>query len=411
MEIGSSAAFGSVNVLVPGQTDGLRHLAFGYLEAHLPGVPLHEMRMLLNHEVIEINPGVIILKEGETPSDVMLLVSGHVDKLRTRDRLYGRLSVGSLIGGSAILDNRPSRHTYRASSFLRVLRLPSGLFTKVVERNGLLERVRLAADLSTFLDTTNLFGDGLQVAALGRIIDNANERHFSAGETIEGADLGLFNIIRSGRVERLLGREVVDVLKERDFFGEEAAVFNGPCLFRIKVVEDTSVVQIPGEFLVDVPILRWKLFENCQQRAARFACGLDQSSGLLWRDDLSIRVAHMDLHHKRLLEIANVVAQNLYQDADRHALSIAVDALIDYTRYHFDAEEKLMTLYGYADAADHCGEHAEMVAQLTEITTEVLAEKTPDKAAFLRFFDGWLVQHIQQRDLPYGKFLNVKGVY
>ncbi|MBK9623711.1 MAG: bacteriohemerythrin [Rhodocyclaceae bacterium] len=410
-EIGSSAAFGSVNVMVSGQTDGLRHLAYGYLEAHLPGVPLHDMRMLLNHPVIEINPGVIILKEGDTPSDVMLLVSGHVEKLRTRDRLHGRLSVGSLIGGSAIIDSRPSRHTYRASSFLRVLRLPAHLFTTVVERNGLLERIRRAADLGAFLDNTNLFGDGLQVAVLGRIIDNATERRFAAGETIEGADLAVFNIIRSGRVERLLGSEVVDVLQERDFFGEEAAVFKGPCLFRIKVVEDTSIVQIPGEFLQDVPILRWKLFENCEQRAARIACGLDHSSGLLWRDELSIRVANMDLHHKRMLEIANVVAQNLYPDADRHALITALDALIDYTRYHFDAEEKLMALYNYADAADHSRGHEEMVGQLNNYAAQVLAEDAPDKTAFLRFFDTWLVQHIQHHDLAYGQFLNAKGVY
>ncbi|TRZ96659.1 MAG: MBL fold metallo-hydrolase, partial [Rhodocyclaceae bacterium] len=41
-EIGSSAAFGSVDILVAGQSDVLRHLAFGYLQAHLPDLcPLH----------------------------------------------------------------------------------------------------------------------------------------------------------------------------------------------------------------------------------------------------------------------------------------------------------------------------------------------------------------------------------
>ncbi len=410
-EIGSSAAFGSVNVLIPGQSDGLRHLAYGYLEAHLPGVPLHDLRMLLNHPVIEINPGAIILKEGEVPPDVMLLVSGHLEKLRTRDQLHGRLSVGSLIGGSALLDKRPSRHTYRASSFLRVMRLPANLFSTVVERNGLLDRMHRAADLGSFLDNTNLFGDGLQVAALGHIIDNATERRFSAGEIIEGKDISLFSIIRSGRAERLLGREVVDILRERDFFGEEAAVFKGPCLFRIRAVDETTIVQIPGEFLQNVPILRWKLFENCQQRAARIACGLDQSSGLPWRDELTIRVAHMDLHHKRILEIANVVAQNLYQDADRPALTHAFDALIAYTRYHFEAEEKLMALYNYAEADGHCQQHAEMVTQLSAYSKKVLAEKAPKKAAFVQFFDTWLVRHIHQQDLPYGEFLNARGIY
>ncbi|MDH4216733.1 MAG: MBL fold metallo-hydrolase, partial [Gallionella sp.] len=39
-EIGSSAAFGTVDVLVEGQSDVMRHHAFGYLKNHLPGVQL-----------------------------------------------------------------------------------------------------------------------------------------------------------------------------------------------------------------------------------------------------------------------------------------------------------------------------------------------------------------------------------
>ncbi|MCX7149647.1 MAG: bacteriohemerythrin [Rhodocyclales bacterium] len=410
-EIGSSAAFGSVDILVAGQSDGLRHLAFGYLQAHLPGVPLHNMRMLVNHPMMEINPGSIILKEGETPREVFLLVSGLVEKLRTRDKLFGSLPVGSLIGGSAMLDNRPSRHTYRASSFVRVLRLPAGLFATVVKRNGLLDRVRRAADLSAFLDTTNLFGDGLQVAVLGRIIDSASERRFQPREAVVGQDISVFNIIRSGRVERLVGRKVVDVLQERDFFGEEAAVFNDPCLFRIRILEETAVIQIPGEVLQDVPILRWKLFENCQQRAARFVHDCDAAAGMTWSDELSIQVAHMDLQHKRMIEIADVIAEHLYPGADRCALTNAFDALVDYTRYHCAAEEKLMALYRYPEAAEHCRGHANLVSQVTEYATRVLAGDVFDRAAFLAFFQSWLVRHIRDQDRDYGAFLNARGVY
>ncbi|MDO8789666.1 MAG: bacteriohemerythrin [Sulfuritalea sp.] len=410
-EIGSSAAFGSVDVLVAGQSDELRHLAFGYLRAHLPGVPLHDMRMLVNHPMTEINPGSIILREGESPGEVFLLVSGLVEKLRTRDKLYGSLPVGSLIGGSAMLDNRPSRHTYRASSFVRVLPLPAGLFASVVKRNGLLDRVRRAADLSAFLDTTNLFGDGLQVAVLGRIIDSASEMRFSPGDTVVGHDISVFNIIRSGRVERLVGRRVVDVLQQRDFFGEEAAVFGDPCLFRIHVLEETAVIQIPGEVLRDVPILRWKLFENCQQRAARFAHGCDAAAGIIWNNDLSVHVAHMDLQHKRLIEIANVIAEYLYPGADRSALTNAYDALVEYTRYHFAAEETLMALYHYPDAAGHCLEHTNLLSEVSDCATRVRAGSVFDSAAFLGSFQSWLLRHIDDQDRDYGAFLNARGVY
>lgn len=410
-EIGSSASFGSVDVLIAGQSNGLRHLAFGYLQAHLPGVPLHDMRMLVNHPMMEINPGTIILREGETPGDVLLLVSGLVEKLRTRDKLYGTLPIGSLIGGSAVLDNRTSMHTYRASSFVQVLRLPPGLFTAVVERNGLLERIRRAADLNAFLGTTNLFGEGLEVAALGRIIDGASERRFQPGETVTDKDLSVFNILRSGRIERLVGRKVVDVLVARDFFGEEAAVFKTPCLFRARILEESSVVQIPGVVLQDVPILQWKLFEHYQQRNARQAHGGDQSAGMIWSDALSIHVAQIDLYHKRLIEIANVVAENLYVDADRFALTNALGALTDYARYHYYAEEKLIALYAYPKTVERCNQHQELIRQLTGYASQMLTGDVPDKIEFLGYFESWLAHHISGEDREYGVFLNAKGIY
>lgn len=410
-EIGSSAAFGSVDVLVAGQTDELRRLAFGYLESHLPGVPLHEMRMLVNHPVTEINPGTIILKEGGTLDDVMLLISGRVEKLRTQDQLYGSLSGGSLIGEDTLLDKRTSRYTFRASSFLRVMRLPAELYWTVVRRNGLLERVRRAADLNAFLDTTKLFGEGLQVAVLGRITDGATERRFQPGEMVTDADLSMLNIIHFGRIERRVGRELVDVLRERDYFGEEAAVFKAPSLFRLHVMEETAVVQIPGELLQDVPILRWKLLENSQQRAARFAYGREAAAGLVWSDALSIQIAHMDLQHKRLMEIANVIVQHLYPEADREALAAAFDALVDYTYYHCAAEERLMAQYGYPQALDHCQRHGELISQVQDYAALARSGAVPETGDFLRFFESWLLRHIADEDRDYGEFLNARGVY
>jgi len=267
-EIGSSAAFGTVDVLVEGQLDGLRRQAFAYLEANLPGVSLNDLRMLVNHPITEINPGAIFLKEGETPKEMLLLLSGRVEKIRTRDHLFGSLSAGSLIGDSAMLDERPSLHTYRASSFVQVLRLPVGLYAKVIQRNGLQERVRRLVDMRTFLNTTSLFSEGLPVAVLGRIIDGAIERRYRSGEDIGGKDIQVVNIIRFGHIERTLGGRGLSILKERDFFGEESAVLKVPALFHLRALEETAVVQIPGELLEVVPILRWKMFEKHQQQAA-----------------------------------------------------------------------------------------------------------------------------------------------
>lgn len=410
-EIGSSAAFGTVDVLVEGQSDGLRRHAFASLESHLLGIPLHDLRMLINHPMEEVNPGAIILKEGETSQEVLLVVSGRVEKIRTRDNIFGSLSSGSLIGVGAMLDNRPSRYTYRASSFVRLLRMPVSLYAEVIRRNGLLDRMRRTADLRAFLDTTNLFSEGLPVATLGRIVDSASERRFQPGEIIDCQGTQLLNIIRSGLVECSVGSKIMDVLKERDFFGEEDAVLKVPTLFHMRVLNEAVAVQIPGGLLEDVPVLRWKLLESYQQRAVRVMYGGDQTRSFVWQDTLSIQVAAMDDHHERLIKMANVIIEHLHGNTNHDSLIKAFDAMVDFAQHHFAAEEKLLALYDYPGTEDHRKKHGDLIRQVNAYKERLRNGDVPDRASFLRFFESWLLRHVLDDDRKYGVFLNAKGVY
>ena len=411
-EIGSSAAFGTVDVLVEGQQDGLRRQAFSYLQANLPGISLHDLRVLVNHPITEINPGAIFIKQGETPQEVLVLLSGQVERIRTRDDLFGTLSVGSLIGDEAIFDRRPVQHTYRATSFVRVLRLPVGLYAAVVRRNNLQVRLLRMAAMRTFLNTTGLFSEGLPVAVLGRIVDGSTERQFESGQLIRGDDIRVVNIIRTGLVERVLGSKVVDVLKPRDFFGEEGAVLNIHDLFLLRALEETATLQIPGDLFKDVPILLWKILESQQQRSARVIHGAGVTREFfVWNDAFSIHVTQFDVHHKRLIEIANTIGEQLGGGCDRQSLSNALEALVDYTRYHFAAEEKLMGIYSYPDRELHTKTHGELITQVEAYMDNVNGGEMPDKDGFKRFMESWLISHILEEDRQYGAFLNAKGVF
>lgn len=273
--IGSSAPFGTIDVLVKGPVEEFRRHALAHLQVNLPGASLHDLRILINHPVTLINPGAIFLKEGEAALEVLLLLSGRVERIRTRDNIVDTLSSGLLIGEDTLLDNRPSLYTYRASSFVWVLRLPISLYNEVIRRNGLSDYVRRVADLRTYLNTVSLFSEGLSVTVLGRIIDGATERNFQANEFINGKNISVINIIRSGLVERTVDGKIPDVLKPHDFFGEEGAILKIPSQYRLQALKETSVLQIPGELLEDVPIIRWKILENCQHRAARIVLGAD----------------------------------------------------------------------------------------------------------------------------------------
>jgi hemerythrin len=149
------------------------------------------------------------------------------------------------------------------------LRLPIGLYNEVIRRNALSDYLRRVADLRTYLNTISLFNEGLSVTVLGRIIDGATERNFQPNEFFNSKDILVINIIRSGLVERTVDGKTMDILKPDDFFGEEGAILKIPSLYRLRALKETSVLQIPGELLGDVPIIRWKILEDYQRRTAR----------------------------------------------------------------------------------------------------------------------------------------------
>ncbi len=97
--------------------------------------------------------------------------------------------------------------------------------------------------------------------------------------------------------------------------------------------------------------------------------------------------------------------------AARGGLVKACSALVDYTHYHFAAEEKLMGLYRYSGMDGHAKHHRKLAQEVLDYVERIQAGDVPDKAAFLHFFDSWLVQHILNEDCKYGAFLNEQGVY
>jgi hemerythrin len=133
--------------------------------------------------------------------------------------------------------------------------------------------VRRIADCRTFLNSISLFNDGLSVTVLGRIFESATERNFQANEFIKGNDSLAINIIRSGLVERTVGNKILDVLKPNDVFGEETEILKIQSRYQLRALKETSVFQIPGKLLEDVPKIRWKILENCQLRTARIVLG------------------------------------------------------------------------------------------------------------------------------------------
>ncbi|RAU23272.1 hemerythrin [Paramagnetospirillum kuznetsovii] len=122
---------------------------------------------------------------------------------------------------------------------------------------------------------------------------------------------------------------------------------------------------------------------------------------LEWTDNLSVGVTRMDDHHKKLIALINMLFDAMSGDATRTVDTVLND-LLDYTRYHFGEEEKLLAACNYPDLEAHQGVHRSMVKEVLDMRQRYAdnpASVTPNEA--LDFLSKWLMRHIIGKDLRY----------
>ncbi|UCH10619.1 MAG: cyclic nucleotide-binding domain-containing protein, partial [Fidelibacterota bacterium] len=187
-EIGSGAPFGMVDVLIRSHQDYTRRDAHRYLQTYFPNAPSHEIRLLLNNPIKQYNPESIILKEGEKTDNVYLLLTGEVDMISSASSLYIILSAGAFIADVACMMRRKVKETYRAASFVDLLKIPASTFCAFIQRNGLFETMEQLADTRRFLKTTWLFGEYLSYPVQNLITEAIHPCTLSPGHVITGRE-------------------------------------------------------------------------------------------------------------------------------------------------------------------------------------------------------------------------------
>ncbi|ABK44243.1 cyclic nucleotide-binding protein [Magnetococcus marinus MC-1] len=260
-QIGSGAPFGTVDTLIPSYQDYTLRLAWEFLSIHLPKAPTHALRMLLNGRIEIFNPESIILKVGQVPDDLYLILTGTVETL-TRDTGHrSHVYAGTLIGERSGFAQIPSSRTYRAASFVQALKIPTTLYREFISSHNMVQDIERLRDFREFLDNTHLFNDGISHATRNHIAQDLQTNSYRTGHIFKQEELSCLFLIRHGRVNRYVGDELIDELGVGSFFGEEVAIFKTKSLFKIVTQSDVELYCIPGDRLEDIPIVRWKLYE------------------------------------------------------------------------------------------------------------------------------------------------------
>lgn len=275
-EVGSEAPFGIIDVLIPGHQDYAMQRAARYLQTYFPEVPMYELRILLNCQLLTFNAGSILIKRGVQTDNVYLVLTGTVEIINKEHGIVQKLSTGSLIGDYSTVMETPPQETYRARSYIQTLRFPAKLYRSFIERNDLYMNVEIVRKRLEFLQTTWLFGDGVSYLVQNRIAQNMTMRILTAKQILETQeDQGLF-ILEKGELQLLSGEKVNETLKGGDFFCEEVLLFNLPGFFQVKVTQPSRVYFIESRHLDAIPIVYWKLLEVSAKRMSGYVEGLSR---------------------------------------------------------------------------------------------------------------------------------------
>jgi len=130
---------------------------------------------------------------------------------------------------------------------------------------------------------------------------------------------------------------------------------------------------------------------------------------LRWKDDFSVGIPLIDEQHKRLFEIGNTIAALLKtydgQDAFIEIMD-QIDALVEYTKYHFEQEEKLMGHYHYSDIEAHIKEHRDFIVYLDSLNYHTMNnEQEKTLIELIKFVTTWVFKHIMNTDFKYSDYI------
>ena len=129
-----------------------------------------------------------------------------------------------------------------------------------------------------------------------------------------------------------------------------------------------------------------------------------------WSDELSVHVKEFDLQHQKLVAILNELYDSMKEGKGKEVLAEIFSGLVDYTKVHFGAEERMFELYNYPDAVSHRAEHEALTRQALELKEKFNSGSMFVTIETLNFLRDWLSRHILETDRHYGAFFNGKGV-
>ena len=125
-----------------------------------------------------------------------------------------------------------------------------------------------------------------------------------------------------------------------------------------------------------------------------------------WNGSMKLGIPIIDEQHANLIRIVDnlQLTCNKGTECVQQRFIGASSEAIEYIKYHFATEEKLMRLLEYPKYNEHRNEHKDCLWDLTYIFRQFSDEQNPDFRQFVIFLNEWIVTHVCDSDRHFANY-------
>jgi len=120
-----------------------------------------------------------------------------------------------------------------------------------------------------------------------------------------------------------------------------------------------------------------------------------------WYPKYSVNNEELDEHHKKLFGIFNQLDEQCINNYDNKSARGIIEELINYSNYHFFAEEQHMKDLGYKDINKHISEHREFTLKAIHLQQAIMNNEVHTLKELKAFLGQWLLNHVIVEDKKY----------
>jgi len=127
---------------------------------------------------------------------------------------------------------------------------------------------------------------------------------------------------------------------------------------------------------------------------------------IVWDHKYGTGIGLIDIQHRQLVNLANELYAACLTKGDHveTAFKDAMKRMVDYVRFHFDAENKLLTAIKYPDFANHKKMHDTLIKNILDASKDFGEGKKFVPNNFVRTLVDWVFSHIAFYDRQYSLF-------